>query len=206
MTRTPTPLALAGPMDDVVPPLRVGASPARRMPLSWLLALVTMALAVVLALAGCQTPRGDDGTDPGGAPTTTDPDDPVSSDDDPSGEPSDPPADDPGTPVAVDVTVSVDATGEGTVTTSTLTCEPTGGDHPDADAACAAIAAAGGAAAFEPTPADVACTEQWGGPQTATVEGTVDGTPIRADFSRTNGCEISRWDALEALLGPGGLM
>ena len=168
-------------------------------------ALPVVTLALVLALAGCQTPRGDDGAAPGDEPTTSNPDDPVSSDDPPSGEPTDPPSEDP-TPVAADLTVRVDATGEGAVTTFTLTCEPVGGDHPDAAAACAAIAAAGGAAAFEPTPADVACTEQWGGPQTATVEGTVDGATIRADFSRTNGCEISRWDALEALLGPGGLM
>lgn len=209
MSRTPVsqsfgPLSLAGPLDDAVRPLPSGA--AHRLPLGWVLALVTMALAVVLALAGCDTPR-DGGFDPGDAPAdepTTDPDDPVSSDD-PVTEPTHPTPGDP-PPVAADLTVTVDATGEGAVTTFTLTCEPAGGDHPDADAACAAIAAAGGPAAFEPTPRDVACTEQWGGPQTATVEGTVDGETIRADFSRTNGCEISRWDALEALFGPGGLM
>lgn len=175
------------------------------VPLGWALALVALALALVLALAGCQS-LGDDAD--GGAldPGTSDPDDPVSSDDPPV-EPTPTPTDDnPATPVNVDVTVVVDATGEGATTTLTLTCEPVGGDHPDAEAACAAIAAASGAVAFEPTPRDVACTEQWGGPQTATVTGTVDGARIDAEFSRTNGCEISRWDRLEALFGPGSLM
>lgn len=171
-------------------------------------AQVVAAVAVVLvaALGGCQTGQDDDAD--AGAPddaATVSPDDPVS-DDDPgtSPEPSEPT--EPATPVAADLTVVVDATGEGATTTYTLTCEPVGGDHPDAEAACAAIAA-GGPAAFEPTPMDVACTEQWGGPQTATVTGTLAGEPVNAEFSRTNGCEISRWDALESVFGPdAGLM
>ncbi|HMO11960.1 MAG TPA: SSI family serine proteinase inhibitor [Actinotalea sp.] len=111
----------------------------------------------------------------------------------------------PTAPVAADLTVSLDSTGSGTSETWTLTCEPAGGDHPDPDAACAALAAAGGAPAFDPVPRDTAGTEIWGGPQVATVEGTVDGVRVSADFSRTNGCEISRWDALADLLGsPGG--
>jgi hypothetical protein len=88
----------------------------------------------------------------------------------------------------------------------TLECDPVGGDHPDAAAACAALAAAsdGGRDPFAPTPADAVCTQIYGGPQTATVTGTWRGTPVDARFDRTNGCEISRWDALGALLGRGG--
>jgi len=41
----------------------------------------------------------------------------------------------------------------------------------------------------------------FGGPQQATVSGTVGGQPVAAAFRRTNGCEISRWDALAPLLG-----
>jgi hypothetical protein len=52
-----------------------------------------------------------------------------------------------------------------------------------------------------PTAPDVACTEIYGGPATATVSGWRDGKPVRAEFSRTNGCEIARWDRAEALLG-----
>ena len=163
-------------------------------------ALLTALLAAALLLTACQTPRDDA---PGGSP-----DDPVSSDDPATSGPTpsaspEPPA----TAVAADLTITVDATGEGATQSFTLTCEPVGGDHPDAAAACAALAAAGGADAFAPTPRDVACTEQWGGPQTATVEGTVAGERVSGTFDRTNGCEISRWDRLAELFGPdAGLM
>lgn len=164
-------------------------------------ALLTAMLAAALLLTACQTPRDDAS---GGSP-----DDPVSSDDPTPSDGPTPPATDepPATAVAADLTVTVDATGEGATQSFTLTCEPVGGDHPDAAAACAELAAAGGADAFAPTPRDVACTEQWGGPQTATVEGTVAGERVSATFDRRNGCEISRWDRLAALFGPdAGLM
>ncbi|GEN81042.1 SSI family serine proteinase inhibitor [Actinotalea fermentans] len=155
-----------------------------------------VAVVLVAALGGCQTGRDDDGLTPG-----TD-DDPVSSDEPPAPGDDTPAPGEPAEPVAADLTVVVDATGEGATTTYTLTCEPAGGHHPDAEAACAAIAAGGGTAAFAPTPMDVACTEQWGGPQTASVTGTVGGEPVSAAFSRANGCEISRWDTLAPLFGP----
>ena len=60
------------------------------------------------------------------------------------------------------------------------------------------------AATFEPTPGDVACTELYGGPETATVKGTLRGKAVDASFSRNNGCEISRWDAAAELLGAAG--
>lgn len=169
---------------------------------------VAVALAVLLAVAGCRTGEDDDAG--AGAPATdgdaatTSPEDPVSSDDPPAPGDDTPAPGEPAAPVAADLTVVVDATGEGATTTYTLTCEPTGGDHPDAEAACAAIAAAGGAAAFEPTPMGVACTEQWGGPQTAAVTGTVADEAVTAEFARTNGCEISRWDAVAPLFGEAG--
>lgn len=77
-----------------------------------------------------------------------------------------------------------------------LRCDPVGGDHPNAEAACAAVADAGGEAAFEPVPTDQACTEIYGGPQTAKITGTYQGSEVDASFSRENGCEIDRWDAL----------
>jgi hypothetical protein len=49
---------------------------------------------------------------------------------------------------------------------------------------------------FEPVPADRACTELYGGPQTATVRGTWGGETVDATFERTDGCEIDRWDRL----------
>jgi hypothetical protein len=76
-----------------------------------------------------------------------------------------------------------------------LTCDPPGGDHPNAAAACDRLAQAG-SQVFEPVPADRACTEIFGGPQTATITGVYDGTAVDASFSRENGCEIDRWDTL----------
>ena len=116
------------------------------------------------------------------------------------GDPDEDPGDD---PRATQLTIVLDENGDGATRTFTLTCDPAGGDHPDAEAACAALAA-GGIAAFAPTPPDVACTEIWGGPQVATVDGTVDGERVIATFTRANGCEISRWDALAPLLGSAG--
>lgn len=53
---------------------------------------------------------------------------------------------------------------------------------------------------FEPTPGNVACTQQYGGPETATVTGTFRGEPVDAKFARRNGCEISRWEDAAPLL------
>jgi hypothetical protein len=88
--------------------------------------------------------------------------------------------------------------------TWTLTCDPVGGTLSDPDAACARLED-GGSELFDPVPPDTACTEIYGGPQVSQVEGTVDGEPVSASFDRTNGCEISRWEALSPwLLPPGG--
>ncbi len=159
-------------------------------------------LLLVLASAGaCATGAGDEAptsdgtvtTEPGAEPTGTP--SPTTTSSAPSAG-----ADLTGT----SLTIALDEQGDGAPTTSTLTCDPPGGDHADPEAACDALAAAGGVAAFAP-PQDDMCTEQYGGPQVATVEGTVAGERVTARFSRTNGCEISRWDALAPLLGsPGG--
>jgi hypothetical protein len=69
------------------------------------------------------------------------------------------------------------------------------GDSP----ACRAAAALT-AEDFAPTPEKVACTLQYGGPQQATVRGTLHGEPIDARFSRTDGCEITRWEGVAPLL------
>jgi hypothetical protein len=79
-----------------------------------------------------------------------------------------------------------------------LTCGPVGGDHPQAEEACAAIEQ--NEDALRELAKDIVCTEIYGGPETATVSGTVRGQPVEAQFSRSNGCEIGRWDALDPLL------
>ena len=82
----------------------------------------------------------------------------------------------------------------------TLVCDPAGGDHPDPAAACRHLAAA--TEPFAPIPADALCTQQYGGPQTATVRGTYRGEPVDLALSRTDGCRIAQWDALGPLLAP----
>ena len=42
---------------------------------------------------------------------------------------------------------------------------------------------------------DIACTQIFGGPEEATIKGTIRGEPVDATFTRTDGCEIARWDA-----------
>jgi nitrous oxide reductase accessory protein NosL len=64
---------------------------------------------------------------------------------------------------------------------------------------CAAIAAVK-PEAFESTPGNVACTQQYGGPETATVKGTFKGEDVDAKFSRQNGCEIARWEDAKPIL------
>ena len=81
----------------------------------------------------------------------------------------------------------------------TLTCVGTAdGTHPDAAGACAHVQDM--AEPFAPIPGDVACTEQYGGPQTAHVTGRWGGEPVDVELSRVNGCSISQWDGLGPLL------
>jgi hypothetical protein len=86
----------------------------------------------------------------------------------------------------------------------TLRCaDPVSGDLPDPAAACAHLQAL--ADPFAPPPGDRVCTQQYGGPQTATVTGRWAGEDVDLVLARTNGCEIAQWDSLGPLLpGPAG--
>jgi hypothetical protein len=99
-----------------------------------------------------------------------------------------------------ELTVTVDKDGDGGVAqkTADVSCDAAGDSK-----ACTAVENMK-AATFEPTPANIACTELYGGPETATVKGTLRGEAIDATFSRTNGCEIARWDAAADLLEAAG--
>jgi hypothetical protein len=92
-----------------------------------------------------------------------------------------------------DLVVEVDPDGEGGEASerSEVRCETAD------EAPCAGVPAE----AFEPTPRGTACTQQFGGPETATVTGTFAGKRVDAEFSRANGCEIARWEQASALLG-----
>ncbi len=77
----------------------------------------------------------------------------------------------------------------------TLTCVGfVEGSHPAAQAACNHLA--GLERPFAPLPADVWCTQQYGGPETAHVLGRWGGEPVDLALSRVDGCRIAQWDAL----------
>ncbi len=73
-----------------------------------------------------------------------------------------------------------------------------GGEHPEPAAACARVLRMDDP--FAAPAADLVCTEQYGGPETARITGTWEGEEVDLDLSRTDGCGISRWDALVPLV------
>jgi hypothetical protein len=152
---------------------------------------ILLALMALLALlTACASPSGDAGAGSGSTATPSDSADAAAG----GGIQQ---ADD-------DLQVELDR-GDGTEPESwTLTCVGfVEGSHPDAEAACEHLKALDDP--FAPLPADVACTEQFGGPQTTRVLGRWNGQPVDLELSRTDGCRISQWDALGPLLpGPVG--
>ena len=91
-----------------------------------------------------------------------------------------------------DLTVTVDPDGNGAAKpkTATVKCGPASDSKE-----CAALGDMK-ADVFQPVPGDTACTQQYGGPETAKVTGTFKGKPVDAEFSRVNGCEIARWEKM----------
>jgi Subtilisin inhibitor-like len=134
---------------------------------------------LLLGLAACAEPAGS-GADATPSPTAT------------TGDAA--PADD-------DLLIELDR-GDGTAPERyTLDCgDVPDGDHPDAAAACTHLA--GIEEPFAPLAADVACTEQYGGPETARITGLWHGEPVEIELSRTDGCRIHQWDSLGPVLPP----
>jgi hypothetical protein len=83
---------------------------------------------------------------------------------------------------------------EGESRQATLRCDPDGGTHSDPNGACDTLLE--NEDALESVAGDVACTQIYGGDQLA----TITGAGVQASFSRVNGCEIARWDALRPVL------
>lgn len=94
----------------------------------------------------------------------------------------------------------------------TLVCDWAGGTisgtHPQALQACADLRAALQAGdPFAPVAPDAMCTQQYGGDAVVEVSGAVlgaDGSPVdvAATFTLTDGCQISRFQAMGAVLAP----
>jgi hypothetical protein len=94
--------------------------------------------------------------------------------------------------------------GPAPTTQLTVRVDPDGRGPEPAKAAQVRSASGLRSADFEPVPDDVACTELFGGPETATISGTLDGRPVDARFARNNGCEIARWERVAPLLEAAG--
>ena len=105
------------------------------------------------------------------------------------GEDDEPPAAKPSAALA-DLTVEVDPGDK----RATVRC-----DAPEDSDVCRAVDALD-PKVFESLPGNVACTQQYGGPETAKVTGTFRGERVDARFSRENGCQISRWEDAAPLL------
>jgi hypothetical protein len=87
-------------------------------------------------------------------------------------------------------------------TTWHLTCSPNGGNHPDPAKACAVLTEHAQTQLLTPPPP--LCTQAspsiYGGPETAQITGTWQGKPVDTLVTRTDGCQIARWNALAGLL------
>jgi hypothetical protein len=105
-----------------------------------------------------------------------------------------------GTAPATQLTVRVDPDGDGPqpAKEARITCHTGGGDR-----GCEAAQRLR-PEHFEPTPSDVACTELYGGPEIATIEGTLQRETVSGRFSRQDGCEIARWEKVADVLGAAG--
>ena len=71
--------------------------------------------------------------------------------------------------------------------------------RPDDSAACGAAAGVT-QGELAPVPAGIACTQIFGGPEVAQIKGTLRGRPVDATYSRSDGCQISRWQHVQPLL------
>jgi hypothetical protein len=86
--------------------------------------------------------------------------------------------------------------------TWTLACEPTGGDHPDREAACAALT--GVEDPFAPVAPPERCEEIPGGEDdVAVLEGEFRGRGIRERFTRESACVSGRWDRIAPVFPTG---
>jgi hypothetical protein len=73
----------------------------------------------------------------------------------------------------------------------TLRCAPVAGTLPGRADACRRLD--GLKTPFKPVAEGTACTQVYGGPETALVRGTFRGRRVWTYFRRRDGCEIARW-------------
>jgi len=82
----------------------------------------------------------------------------------------------------------------------TLHCDPTGGSHPDAAAACRQLLKAKNP--FGPIPRGIMCPMIAAGPAQASVTGTYFGQHVAGTFSQSSGCSAMKWAQLGEVFAP----
>jgi hypothetical protein len=177
-----------------------------------------LAVLAVAGLAACtpgtgggspssSAPGSSTSSTPSSGPTGLLPDETES----PSGKPT--PSFSPGTPTAPgrgDVELSIIVKSSPTAAPESYTLVCTNGvpaaesHHPTAAAACAALKKNPALLTRTPRPSDQVCDQRYGGPQTATVTGAVDGVGVESSYKLTDGCEIAAWAAVADILGSSG--
>ena len=107
-----------------------------------------------------------------------------------------------------ELSITVKAAKDGKAVNYTLVCK--GGtamaesQHPNAAAACSALKNNAAILNRATPPKGISCTEQYGGPQVASVSGEVYGTPVETSFALRDGCQIGAWNAAKDILGAAG--
>ena len=118
---------------------------------------------------------------------------------------STPPNTQEGTAMDADLTVVLTSAGSDARVERKLVCRDSqpadGSTVRDAEAACAALTKHGEKVFFELPDRNRICTQQYGGPQQARVTGTISGREVDKQFALTDGCQISEWNSMQALLG-----
>ena len=95
---------------------------------------------------------------------------------------------------ATELTITLDPDGRGGAAALEAAVSCPGDDAPVCDAVGALPADPAAA-----VPPQTACTEIYGGPEIADVQGTFRGKPVNTRFLRTDGCEIARWNRVRFL-------
>ncbi|WP_353711156.1 SSI family serine proteinase inhibitor [Arthrobacter sp. K5] len=107
-----------------------------------------------------------------------------------------------------ELSITVKASKDGKVVNYTLVCKDGApmaeSQHPNAAAGCTALKNNAAIVNRAAPPKGISCTQQYGGPQVATVTGEVNGTPVETSFALRDGCQIGAWNAAKDILGAAG--
>lgn len=112
--------------------------------------------------------------------------------------------------VLASVSVAVDPGDGKSPRTATLSCDGSKGkgtgylaEKVAADSACSLVIGPGRKRLVS-GPVGGACTQQYGGPEQATITGSIQGDRINTKVARSDGCGIADWELLTPLVGAPG--